>query len=86
MTENTHKVEKRDEELKAERMDAMYTQIYARWDKDNPYHEDFIETKYASGRVTNYKFDEPNKLSTTWERMRERFFAFWDKPNEEEND
>ena len=86
MTENTHKVKKRDEEMKAERMDAMYTQIYARWDKDNPYHEDFIETKYASGRVTNYKFDEPNKLSTTWERVRERFFTFWDKPNEEEND
>ena len=86
MTENTHKVKKRDEEMKEERMDAMYTQIYARWDKDNPYHEDFIETKYASGRVTNYKFDEPNKLTTTWERMRERFFAFWDKPNEEEND
>ena len=86
MTEHTDKVEKRDEEMKEERMDAMYTQIYARWDKDNPYHEDFIETKYASGRVTNYKFDEPNKLSTTWERMRERFFAFWDKPNEEEND
>jgi hypothetical protein len=86
MTEHIDKVEKRDEEMKEERMDAMYTQIYARWDKDNPYHEDFIETKYASGRVTNYKFDEPNKLSTTWERMRERFFAFWDKPNEEEND
>jgi hypothetical protein len=86
MTENTHKVKKRDEEMKAERMDNMYTQIYARWDKNNPYHEDFIETKYASGRVTNYRFDEPNKLSTTWERMRERFFAFWDKPNEEEND
>ena len=86
MTENTHKVKKRDEEMKAERMDNMYTQIYARWDKNNPYHEDFIETKYASGRVTNYRFDEPNKLSTTWERMRKRFFAFWDKPNEEEND
>jgi len=86
MTEHIDKVEKRDEEMKEERMDAMYAQIYARWDKDNPYHEDFIETKYASGRVTNYKFDEPNKLSTTWERMRERFFAFWDKPNEEEND
>ena len=86
MTEHIDKVEKRDEEMKEERMDAMYTQIYARWDKDNPYHEDFIETKYASGRVTNYRFDEPNKLTTTWERMRERFFAFWDKPNEEEND
>ena len=86
MTEHIDKVEKRDEEMKEERMDNMYTQIYARWDKDNPYHEDFIETRYASGRVTNYKFDEPNKLTTTWERMRERFFAFWDKPNEEEND
>ena len=86
MTEHIDKVEKRDEEMKEERMDAMYTQIYSRWDKSNPYHEDFIETKYASGRVTNYRFDEPNKLSTTWERMRERFFTFWDKPNEEEDD
>ena len=79
MTEHIDKVEKRDEELKAERMDNMYTQIYARWDKDNPYHEDFIETRYASGRVTNYKFDEPNKLTTTWEKARDRFFIFWDK-------
>ena len=79
MTEHTDKVEKRDEELKAERMDNMYTQIYARWDKDNPYHEDFIETRYASGRVTTYKFDEPNQMSTTWEKARDRFFKFWDK-------
>ena len=79
MTEYIDKVEKRDEELKAERMDNMYTQIYARWDKDNPYHEDFIETRYASGRVTTYKFDEPNKLTTTWEKARDRFFKFWDK-------
>jgi hypothetical protein len=86
MTENTHKVKKRDEEMKAERMDNMYTQIYARWDKNNPYHEDFIETKYASGRVANYKFDEPNKVTTTWERARNKFFKFWDKPRKKEND
>jgi hypothetical protein len=90
MTEHIDKVEKRDEELKAERkaerMDNMYTQIYAKWDKDNPYHEDFIETKYASGRVATYKFDEPNKVTTTWERARNKFFKFWDKPKKKEND
>ena len=79
MTEYIDKVEKRDEELKAERMDAMFTSIHAKWDKNNPYHEDFVETKYASGRVTRYKFDEPIKITTTWERMRERLFAFWDR-------
>ena len=79
MTEYIDKVEKRDEELKAERMDAMFTSIHAKWDKNNPYHEDFMETKYASGRVTNFKFDDPNKITITWERVREKLFAFWDR-------
>ena len=77
--EDKERLEKRDEELKAERMDAMCISIHAQWDKNNPYHEDFVETKYASGRVTNFKFDDPNKITTTWDRVRERLFAFWDK-------
>ena len=77
--EDKERLEKRDEELRAERMDAMCVSIHAQWDKNNPYHEDFVETKYASGRVTRYKFDEPNKITTTWERVRDRLFTFWDK-------
>ena len=79
MTEYAENVEKRNNELEHEKMDAMFTSIHAKWDKNNPYHEDFVETKYASGRVTNYKFDEPNKITTTWERVRTGFYKFWSK-------
>ena len=89
MTENTHKVEKRDEELKAERkaerMDKMWTQIYYQWDDNNPNYKDYYQTKYASGRVVTKDLYKTGRPTTTWERVRERLFAFWDKPKKKED-
>jgi len=79
MTEHTDKVNKRDEELKLERMDNMWTQIYSQWNKDDPDYKDFTESKYASGRVVYKDHHKRGKPTTTKERVRERFFKFWDK-------
>lgn len=72
-------VKKRDEELKLEEMDTMYTRIYAQWDKNDPDYEDYTETNYASGRTVKVLFGQENKPNVTWGKERERFWRFWTK-------
>lgn len=79
MTQHKDKIENRKEELKFERMDKMWTQIYYQWDNNNPNHKDYHQIKYASGRVVTKDLHKPGKPITTWERVRERLFKTWDK-------
>jgi len=79
MTQHKDKIENRKEELKFERMDKMWTQIYYQWDDNNPNYKDYYQTKYASGRVVTKDPHKPGKPTTTWERVREKLFKAWDK-------
>jgi len=79
MTEHSDKVKRRDEELKLERMDNMWTQIYSQWNKEDPNYRDFTESKYASGRVSTKDHHKRGRSVTTYERVRNGFFKFWDK-------
>ena len=79
MTQHKDKIENRKEELKFERMDKMWTQIYYQWDDNNSNYKDYYQTKYASGRVVTKDLHKPGKPTTTWERVRERLFKAWDK-------
>ena len=79
MTENTHKVDKREKELEMEKMDKMWTQIYYQWDDNNPYNKSYSQIKYASGRVITKDLNKLGEPTTTWERVRERFFKLWDR-------
>ena len=79
MTQHKDKIENRKEELKFERMDKMWTQIYYQWDDNNSDYRDYYQTKYASGRVVTKDLHKPGKPTTTWERVRERLFKAWDK-------
>jgi hypothetical protein len=82
MTEHRDKVKRRDEELKLERMDSMWTQIYSQWDKNNSDYRDYTESKYASGRVCTKDHKRRGKSVITWGTVRNRFFKFWDKGEE----
>lgn len=79
MTEYTNDVKARDEELKREEMESMWTNIYAQWDKNNPDYEDYIETNYASGRTVKLLFGQEDRPNVTWGKKRERFWRFWSK-------
>ena len=79
MTQHKDKIENRKEELKFERMDKMWTQIYYQWDDNNPNYKNYYQTNYASGRVVTKDIHKPGKPTTTWERVRERLFKAWDR-------
>ena len=79
MTEYTNDVKARDEELKREEMESMWTNIYAQWNKNDPGYEDYIETNYANGRTVKVIFGDESKPNITWGRERERFWRFWSK-------
>jgi len=79
MTQHKEKIENRKKELKFERMDKMWTQIYYQWDDNNPNYKNYHQTKYASGRVVTKDLHKRGKPTITWERVRERLFKLWDK-------
>ena len=79
MTEHSDKIKRRNEELKLERMNNMWTQIYSQWDKSNPDYRDYTESKYASGRVCTKNHKKQGKPVVTWGAVRNKFFKFWDK-------
>lgn len=77
--EDKKRLEKRDEELKFERMDNMLISMYVQWDDSNPEFNGYTQTKYASGRTVTKHHHKKGRPTTTWDRVRERFFAFWDR-------
>jgi len=77
--EDKKRLEKRDEELRFERMDNMLVSMYVQWNDDDPKFKSYAETKYASGRTVTKHYHKKGRPVITWDRVRERFFAFWDQ-------
>jgi hypothetical protein len=75
--EDKERLEKRDEELKFERMDNVLVSMYVQWNDNDPDYQDYTQTKYASGRIVTRDHHRGGKPTTTWGKTWERIFKIW---------